>query len=478
MKSDTADAPRLFWFRDDLRLDDNPGLSAACRGGSPLILLFVLDDSDDGTRRLGGAARWWLHGSLESLSQDLAALGQTLTLRRGPARDVVRDLVEETGVRRAFWNRRYGFAGDLDSDVAADLEKAGCATEAFSANLLFEPGAVRSGKGDPFRVYSAYWRAAQQTDEIRDPVSAPKTLPPPLPDLSGESLDALALLPTHPDWAGGMRDAWQPGEAGASERLRAFLDDRVAAYAKRRDFPADPATSKLSPHLRFGEISPVQIWHATAKVREAQKFRAEVGWREFAWHALAQAPDMTRANLRDEFDGFPWADPDEEILRAWQMGRTGYPIVDAGMRQLWQTGWMHNRVRMVVASFLTKHLLIDWRHGEQWFWDTLVDADPANNPFGWQWVAGSGFDAQPYFRIFNPVLQGQKFDPDGAYVRTFVPEIAELADRDIHTPWEASPMELKAAGIELGVDYPTPIVDHREARARALEAYQEMRQAD
>jgi len=471
-----TESPTLFWFRDDLRLSDNPGLAAACESGAPLILLYVYDDSGDGPRLLGGAARWWLHHSLASLSADLAKLGQRLVLRRGPARRILPDIVRPTGVHRVVWNRRYGTTA-LDNRIAAELEEAGCAASSTSANLLHEPGEVVSGKGEPFKVYSAFWRAARALDGIRSPVAHPTALPPPTERIDSESLDSLGLLPTRPDWSDGLQATWQPGEAGARARLDAFRSDRLEEYADRRDFPADAATSMLSPHLRFGEISPVQIWHAISDAgADAAKFTAELGWREFAYHVLAEARDLHRANLREEFDRFPWRAPEPAVLRAWQRGRTGYPIVDAGMRQLWQTGWMHNRVRMVVASFLTKHLLINWRHGETWFWDTLVDADPANNPFGWQWVAGSGFDAQPYFRIFNPVLQGEKFDPDGAYVRRFVPEIAALPDRFIHRPWEAMPIELRSAGLVLGRNYPRPIVDHAAARERALAAYRAMRQ--
>ena len=469
-------SPTLFWFRDDLRLGDNPGLAAACEGDAPLILLYVLDDSGDGPRPLGGAARWWLHHSLTSLSADLAKLGQRLVIRRGAAERIVPDMVRRTGTRLAAWNRRYGKAAVLDDRIAAELEAAGCAVSSHSANLLHEPGEVVSGKGEPFKVYSAFWRAANALGGIRSPVGRPTALLPPAERIDSDSLDSLGLLPTRPDWSGGLQAIWQPGEGGAKARLDGFLSSRLEGYAERRDLPAEPATSMLSPHLRFGEISPVQIWRAISDTgADAARFTSELGWREFAYHVLAEAPDCHRRNLREAFDRFPWHEPEHEVLRAWQRGRTGYPIVDAGMRQLWQTGWMHNRVRMVVGSFLTKHLLIDWRHGESWFWDTLVDADPANNPFGWQWVAGSGYDAQPFFRIFNPVLQGEKFDPDGAYIRCFVPEIAALPDRFIHKPWEATPIELRSTGLVLGTDYPRPIVDHGAARERALAAYKAMR---
>ncbi|MBN9011062.1 MAG: FAD-binding domain-containing protein, partial [Rhizobiales bacterium] len=311
--------------------------------------------------------------------------------------------------------------------------------------------------------------------EPRRPLPKPRKLPPPVEGVTGESIDALLLLPVAPDWSGGIRASWQPGEHGAAERLDAFAD-AVGDYGALRDRPDLPASSMLSPHIRFGEVSPFQVWHAAAGATarpsaSAAKFEAELGWREFAWHILAQVPDMARRNIRPEFDDFPWAVPYEDDMWDWRRGRTGFPIVDAGMRQLWETGWMHNRVRMIVASFLTKHLLVDWRIGEEWFWETLVDADPASNPFNWQWVAGSGADAQPFFRIFNPVTQGEKFDPEGRYVRRHVPELARLPAAVIHRPWEAGPLELAAAGVTLGETYPLPIVEHASARERALAAF-------
>lgn len=466
------DPPNLFWFGDDLRLDDNPGLNAACADGRPLFLLYVLDDESG--RPLGGAARWWLHHSLECLSHDLAGLGQTLVLRRGRADTVVPELVGRHRIDRLFFNRRYGPAAATAEAVVNRAAEIGCGISVHSANLLYEPDQVMTGKGEPFRVYSAFWRAARRFD-IQPAVERPDALPPPLPDIETKTVEALGLLPREPDWAGGLRETWTPGEAGAADRLSAFRDEDLSGYAKQRDFPAEEATSMLSPHLRFGEISAVRVWHEIDGMTGDAKYKSELGWREFAYHVLDRNPDLATRNLRQDFDRFPWREPDTGQLEAWQKGQTGYPIVDAGMRQLWQTGWMHNRVRMVVASFLTKHLLFDWREGERWFWDTLVDADPANNPFGWQWVAGSGYDAQPFFRIFNPVLQGEKFDPKGTYVRRFVPEVAALPDRFIHKPWEASPVELRAAGVTLGDTYPEPIFDHKGARSRALGAFAEIK---
>jgi deoxyribodipyrimidine photo-lyase len=471
-------SPALVWFRDDLRLDDNPALLAAAAENRPLVLLHLLDDESPLPRPIVGAARWWLHHSLDRLSEDLNRLGQRLILRRGAATEAIPAIAAEIGATIVFWNRRTGSGAALDSSVEVALGAAGITTRVYPANLMFAPERVRTKSGEPFRVFTPFWRAALASGEPDAPVPAPRTLPGPLPDVTGESLESLGLLPTRPDWSGGLRESWTPGEAAATHRLTDFIDDDIGDYAAGRDLPAKPATSLLSPHLRFGEISPRRVWAALDKARPTPsvgKFRAELGWREFAWHVLAEIPDLHERNFNAAFDRFPWRVPEPTLLQAWQRGRTGYPIVDAGMRQLWHTGWMHNRVRMIVASFLTKHLLIDWRIGERWFWDTLVDADPASNPFGWQWVAGSGADAQPYFRIFNPVLQGEKFDADGIYVRRWIPEIAQLPNRFLHKPWEASPLELSATGIALDRDYPAPIVEHAAARARALAAYDKVK---
>jgi deoxyribodipyrimidine photo-lyase len=467
-----ADPPVIVWFRDDLRLSDNPALTEAAALRRPLFLLYVLDEESAGLRPLGGASRWWLHHSVAGLAADLERLGQHLVLRRGKAADILPDVAKATGAADLFWNRRYGAVSAIDDAVEAALRRAGVNIRSFKSNFLLEPDEVATQSGKPFRVFTPFWRAAIARGEPRAPLPAPRSLPPP-PSVTGDALGDWRLLPTRPDWAGGLRKAWTPGARGAADRLEAFLDS-LDDYAEGRDRPSEPATSRLSPHLRFGEVSPFQVIAALDRLPPSQssgKFRTELGWREFAWHVAAQVPDLDRRNIRPEFDRFPWAKADPKLVAAWQRGLTGYPIVDAGMRELWRTGWMHNRVRMVVASFLSKHLLTDWRIGERWFWDTLVDADAANNPFGWQWVAGSGADAQPYFRIFNPVLQGEKFDPAGAYVRKWVPELARLPDRFIHKPWDASPLELAAAGVNLGKDYPLPIVDHARARARALAAF-------
>jgi deoxyribodipyrimidine photo-lyase len=468
-------SPTLLWLRDDLRLDDNPALAAACETDAPLIVLYILEPGPV-PRPPGGAARWWLHHALAAFGDALATRGQRLMFRSGAALGIVPEIARKAGAKRVLFNRRYGPAAAIDAAVESALRRDGVAVKAFKASLLYEPDEIRGPSG-PMKVFSAFWRKAEGGPPPRPPLPAPSRFPPPVDGMDGVRLGSLALLPTTPDWAGGLRKTWTPGEDGALARLAAFVEDDLAGYAGRRDYPAEPATSRLSPHLRFGEISPFRILQSlgTPAGGDTAKFVSELGWREFAWHVLGNFPGMATANLRPEFDAFPWVAPSAAELDAWRKGLTGYPVVDAGMRELWQTGWMHNRVRMIVASFLTKHLLVDWRVGEDWFWDTLVDADPANNPFGWQWVAGSGFDAQPYFRIFNPVLQGEKFDPGGVYVRRFVPELAALPNRWIHRPWEASPLEIQAAGGRLGRDYPLPIIDHAFARRRALAAFAAMR---
>ena len=479
--------PALLWFRDDLRLSDNPALRAALDHG-PLICLYIVDTSTQ-RRPLGGAARWWLSRSLEALSTAIAAKGGELLILRGDPAELLPSIVRAANVGYVAWNRRYdGSAIALDKAMKATLTEAGIAVESCNANLLNEPWQVKTKAGGPFKVFTPYWRAVREGGEPSAPLPAPARLGKPrLPAALREqalTVADLALEPTTPDWAGGLREAWTPGEDGARDRLDAFLDETLKGYREARDLPDRTSTSRLSPHLRFGEISPRQIWHATQAAREAgntpgsaadiEKFFREIGWREFSYHLLFHNPDLASVNYDRRFDAMAW-ETDEAGLKAWQKGMTGYPIVDAGLRELWQTGWMHNRVRMITASFLIKHLLTDWRAGEAWFWDTLVDADPANNPASWQWVAGSGADAAPYFRVFNPVTQGEKFDPKGAYVRRFVPELAELGDKFVHRPWEAPASVLTKAGIVVGQDYPKPIVALDFGRRRALDAFATLR---
>lgn len=473
-------SPALVLFRQDLRVDDNRALAAAAASGKPVIPVFILDETSPGIRPLGGARRWWLHGSLTALAQAVEALGAPLLFRRGAMDDVVKALVRASGADCVFWNRRYDpAAAAIDASLKADLRAEGVTVETFDGQLLHEPTRLKTGAGTPYKVYSAFWRALAGQDEPRAPVDRPAALQPAKSMPAGERLADWRLLPTRPDWAGGLREAWQPGADGARAALEMFVDEHLAGYEQNRDIPALPATSRLSPHLAAGEITPFQILDRVRRAgrklpsRDADKFRQELGWREFCYHLLFHNPRLAEENYNKSFDGFPWGP--KWHLGAWQRGATGYPIVDAGMRELWQTGVMHNRVRMIVASFLSKHLLIDWRDGETWFWDTLVDADAASNPANWQWVAGSGADAAPYFRVFNPILQGEKFDPGGDYVRRFAPELAKIPVKFIHRPWTAPEHLLAAAGVELGVTYPSPIIDHDAARQRALAAYQAIR---
>ena len=475
------DAPVLVLFRHDLRVADNRALSAAAASGRPLLPVFILDDIGQGPRPLGGARRWWLHHSLLALADRLGTLGAPLVLRRGAMVDIVRELLAATGSRTVFWNRRYDPGGmAVDTAMKSALKSEAIAVESFDGHLLHEPSLIRTGTGGPYKVYSPFWRALAAQPEPRDPVDAPASLRPWDGDVASDRLGDWSLLPRHPDWAGGLREEWTPGEDGAHQRLAEFLSGPIDGYGEGRDIPGRDGTSRLSPYLAHGEITPFQILAAVrdagknAPASDTEKFRKEVAWREFAYHLLFHHPDLATRNFNPAFDAFAWK-TDDALLTAWQRGQTGYPIVDAGMRQLWQIGWMHNRVRMLVASVLVKHLLIDWREGEAWFWDTLVDADCANNPASWQWVAGSGADAAPYFRIFNPILQGEKFDPEGAYVRRFVPELALLPDKYIHKPWEAPNAVLARAGVKLGQNYPVPVIDHQDGRDRAMTTYQAMR---
>ncbi len=479
-KQEDPERPVLVLFRHDLRVTDNRALSTAAGTGKPFVCAFIRDDGTSGIRKRGAAKGWWLHRSLEALTAQLDKLGVPLVLRTGEGRSVVEALVAETGADMVFWNRRYDPpAIEADKALKAELKAADIACESFDGHLLHEPWEVKTGSGGYYRVYTPFWRAISALPEPRDPVNAPGKMKSPDRQPKSETLADWDLLPKKPDWAASFGEVWEPGEAGARKRLTQFLSGPIDGYGEGRDRPDRESTSRLSPHLSMGEITPFQIWaairdHEGLPGADIEKFRKEVGWREFSWHLLFHNPKLASENFNPDFEDFAWH-KGRKALTAWQRGQTGYPIVDAGMRQLWQTGWMHNRVRMVCASFLVKHLMIDWREGEAWFWDTLVDADEANNPASWQWVAGSGADAAPYFRIFNPILQGEKFDPKGDYVRAFVPEIADLPPAHIHKPWAAPKEVLARAGVKLGQTYPVPIIDHFEARDRALDTYKKMR---
>ena len=448
--------PSIVWFRDDLRLADNPALHAALERGAPVLGVYVLDEESDGIRPLGGASRWWLHHSLASLEERLRERGGSLVLRRGPAGRVVRETVADAGADAVFWNRRYGGAErQVDTALKAALREEGVEVASFAASVLFEPWTVKTGSGTHFSVFTPFWRACLALPAPRAPLPEPREIRGTRSAIVSDRLADWDLLPRDPDWADGLRETWEPGEPAARRRLRQFLHDDIDDYGKARDHPAAGATSLMSPRLRWGEVSPHTIWHEAVDAGGGERFLSELGWREFAWHTLFHAPDLATKNLRPDFDAFPWPRLHPTQLKSWQQGRTGIALVDAGMRELWRTGYMHNRVRMVAASFLIKNLLIDWRHGEQWFWDTLVDADAANNAFNWQWVAGSGADAAPYFRIFNPELQAKKFDAHGEYIAQWAPEYRIDSEEAPHEP----------------------IVNLVESRRAALDAYEAVKRA-
>lgn len=478
----------IVWFRDDLRLNDNPALRAAVETGLPVLALYILDETSNGIRPLGAASKWWLHHSLASLAKSLADRGLELLLLKGPAAPLINDLVAKIQPSFIFWNRRYGKAErDLDAKIKADCLASGVEAKSFNGALLYEPWEVTTKTGGPMKVFTPFWRAAQALMPPALPRPGPTgqivSVKPPA-SLNSLSLEQLSLLPK-PEWAKHFRETWSPGEQGARKKLDTFFEGAFGGYAEGRNRPDYRSTSLLAPHIRFGEISIREIFHRAGDAAKAnpaisdadlRSFRSELGWREFSTHLLFHNPALATENFNRTFDAFPWRH-NAPALQAWQKGMTGYPIVDAGMRELWLTGFMHNRVRMIVASFLIKHLLVDWRHGEEWFWDTLLDADPANNAASWQWVAGSGADAAPYYRIFNPMLQGEKFDPDGTYVRRYVPELAGLRAPAIHTPWLASSADLRAANVHLGKTYPRPIVDHATAREQALAAFKTLKES-
>lgn len=468
---------KILWFREDIRLTDNPAFHAL-EGEEGVLCLYIYDTG--ASRPLGAASKWWLHHALASLDADLRARGGVLTLMKGDALKVMTAFAQKHGAKAVHMNRVYDAYG-IARDVAleSELERAGVMVRSFNGSLLHDPDDIRNKSGTPFKVFTPFKNAV---------VALPKREVLPVPHLTyahgyeSLSLSDLDLLP-HISWEEGLKAMWGvPCEADAHTRLSDFLRDDVARYKSERDIPAVPATSRLSPYLRFGQISPIAVWHAThahiaehSREREsAEHFLSEVCWREFSYHLLSTHPDLATQPLRTEFARFPWKE-DDARFKAWTKGKTGVPIVDAGMRELWATGYMHNRVRMIVASYLIKNLGIPWQQGEEWFWDTLVDADPANNAASWQWVAGCGADAAPFFRIFNPVTQSEKFDPEGVYIKKWVPELFKLSGHDLFAPWDADWEVLAQAGVILGTTYPHPLVDLKESREAALSAYKSLR---
>ncbi|HEY4146179.1 deoxyribodipyrimidine photo-lyase [Pinirhizobacter sp.] len=466
----------IMLFRRDLRLADNTALAAACRDHSRVLPLYIHADGEEAPWETGAASRWWLHHSLHALQADLQERGAHLHLRAGETLQVLRHVIEHSDAQAVYWNRRYEPAVIArDTQVKAALLEQGVAVHSHSAALWSEPWQVQTKQGEPYRVFTPYWRNLRSSISISSPSASPESVQwAELPD--GLPLEALSLLP-RVRWDKSFGDTWQPGERGAGDALDLFCDDALGDYATGRDKPARHGTSRLSPHLHFGEISPWQI-HRTLHARlervdarrrpDIEPYLRELGWREFAHHLLYHFPHTATESFNPRFANFPWATTDETQLKRWQQGRTGIPLVDAGMRELWQTGWMHNRVRMVVASFLAKNLRQHWSHGARWFWDTLVDADLANNTLGWQWVAGCGADAAPYFRVFNPVTQAKKFDPDGAYLRRWLPELADFSIDLLHEPWKDESLRKRAG-------YPLPMVELGASRQDALNAFQSLR---
>lgn len=460
----------IVWFRNDLRLADNLAIQAAIDSKQPILPLFIYDKHT--SRTLGGASKWWLHQSLIGLQQSLQKIGADLIIKQGNSKNAIEQIASNINISHIFWNRRYDQTSiDQDTLIKSHFSKNGILCKSFNGHLLFEPHTIKNKQGDCFKVFSPFWKHCLNQANIEKPVPKPEHLQfnENFKKFS-DSLESLELIPQH-NWPSTIAKHWQPGEINAKKALEQFLDNDLNSYSQKRDYPIDDHTSKLSPYLRFGEISVRQLWHSTKShaaisrlEADSVKFLSEIGWREFAYHNLFYNPKISHIPLNKKFNDFPYQN-NETYLKAWQKGLTGYPIVDAGMRELWQTGYMHNRVRMITASFLIKHLLQPWQKGEQWFWDTLVDADIASNPFSWQWVAGCGTDAAPYFRIFNPILQGEKFDPKGEYIKKWIPELANVPNDCIHKPWIC---------IHKPTNYPRPIVDHEKAREECLNLWKNL----
>lgn len=460
----------ICWFRQDLRLSDNPAFYHAVQAGN-VLPVYILDDESAAQNRMGGASRWWLHYSLHALNK---SLNGKLQCYHGKADEILLKLVTRYKAKAVYWNRCYEpWRIQRDTELRSALEQKEVRVKSYNGSLLWEPWEINKDNGTPYKVFTPFYRrGCLNSTPPHEPLPTPSRLTLVENEDDGHSIDALNLLPAI-RWDKQLEPHWNIGEKAAQQRLQVFVDEELNGYKNGRNFPAMAHVSRLSPSLHFGEVSPNQVWYAAQAKGEGadiEHFCSELAWREFSYHLLYRHPDLPDRNLQSSFDVFPWRE-DEDALRCWQKGQTGYPIVDAGMRELWQTGYMHNRVRMIVGSFLVKNLLLHWKHGERWFWDCLVDADLANNSASWQWVGGSGADAAPYFRIFNPVTQGVKFDPEGEYTRRYVPELAALPDKYLFNPWDAPQTVLQEAGIVLGKTYPKPIVELKFSRERALRAF-------
>lgn len=467
----------LLWFRQDLRLDDNPALCYAVQNEYDIIPVYILDDENAGQWKMGGASRWWLHQSLNALNE---TLGGNLRVFCGCAEKIIGEIIDEHKIDAVFWNRCYEpWRIKRDQIIKETLTNKDITAESFNGSLLWEPWTVLKDDKTPYKVFTPYYKRGCLKTQPDKPVEAPEDIPFIRSKIGSGDINRLGLMPKI-QWYKDMQNLWDSGEKGAHERLNNFLDEGLHGYKEKRDNPALPHVSRLSPYLHHGEISPRRVWYSAKSYAAANQvpekdidhFCSELGWREFSYYLLYHFPHITWENLQEKFNAFPWVAQESNDLERWRRGQTGIPIVDAAMRQLWSEGWMHNRTRMIVGSLLVKNLLIHWHRGEEWFWDCLVDADLASNSASWQWIAGCGADAAPYFRIFNPVTQGEKFDTDGKYVRKYVPELAEMPDKYLHKPWEAPPMVLKAAGITLGENYPHSIVDLKQSRERALKAFE------
>lgn len=473
----------IVWFRQDLRLDDNPALLAAVESGSSVIPVYIWSPEEEGKWSPGSASRYWLHHALKNLDDDLQVKSSKLILLRGPCLEALQMVIKTCSAKKLYWNRCYEpRAIKRDRFIKQTMTGQGIEVRDFNAHLLHEPHTIQNKQGGPFKVYTPFWKHYQNLD-VPVPVKTPKQILSPQKWPKSVPVNDFGFIPNI-KWYGMINDTWEMSCQGAKKSIRKFIKNQVHSYSERRNFPANNGVSRISPYLHFGQISARSIWHMIYSYEQRQgritpdkavvTYLKQLVWREFASHLLYHFPYTTDQPLYEKYKKFPWH-RNRKFLTAWQQGQSGYPIVDAGMRELWHTGWMHNRVRMIVASFLTKDLLIHWHQGAEWFWDTLVDADLANNTLGWQWVAGCGADAAPYYRIFNPVTQGERFDPEGEYVRRWLPELSGLDNKYIHKPWEATNSILSGANIRLGKSYPYPIVNHAEARKQALSYYQKIR---